>query len=41
MLGRKKGNQLDPDQAFEFKFITAEPSILKKGSAQIALDVVK
>ena len=37
----KKGNQLDPNQAFEFKFITAEPSILKKGSAQIALDVVK
>lgn len=37
----KKGNQLNPNQAFEFKFITAEPSILKKGSAQIALDVVK
>jgi hypothetical protein len=37
----KKGNILDPNQAFEFKFITAEPSILKKGSAQIALDVVK
>jgi hypothetical protein len=37
----KKGNVLDPNQAFEFKFITAEPSILKRGSAQIALDVVK
>lgn len=37
----KKGNKLDPNQAFVFKFITSEPSILKKGSAQIALDVVK
>ena len=37
----KKGNLLDPNQVYQFKFITAEPSILKKGSAQIALDAVQ
>lgn len=36
----KKGVQLDPNQVYQFRFITSEPSILKKGSAQIALDIV-
>jgi hypothetical protein len=37
----KKGILLDPNQVYQFRFITSEPSILKKGSAQIALDIVQ
>lgn len=37
----KKGSPLDPNQIYRFKFVTSEPSILKKGSAQIALDIVE
>jgi hypothetical protein len=36
----KKGSPLDPDQIYRFKFVTTEPKILQKGSAQIALDIV-
>ena len=36
----KKGSPLDPDQIYRFKFVTSEPKILQKGSAQIALDIV-
>lgn len=35
----KKGSPLDPDQIYQFKFVTSEPSILKKGAVQIALDI--
>lgn len=35
----KKGSPLDPDQIYQFKFVTTEPSILKKGAVQIALDI--
>jgi len=30
----------DPDVRYKFKFVTSEPSILKRGSAQIALEYV-
>ena len=30
----------DPNVRYQFKFVTSEPSILKRGSAQIALEYV-
>ena len=31
--------EIDPNQLYEFRFITSEPKILQRGSAQIALDL--
>jgi hypothetical protein len=35
-----KGTQMDPSIPYIFKWVTSEPSILKKGSVQIALDLI-
>jgi len=35
-----KGTQMDPSIPYIFKWVTSEPSILKRGSVQIALDVI-
>lgn len=34
------GSKTDPNQLYRFKFITSEPSILKRGSVQIALELI-
>ncbi len=39
-IKKAKGSPLDPNQIYRFKFVTSEPKILQKGSAQIALDIV-
>lgn len=36
-----KGTSMDPKKVYEFRFVTSEPSIFKRGSVQLALDIIE